>query len=215
MATIEHVNKARKAQGPCYTCDKPIEAGQAYDWFKANRFSRRYVWHHDCQQPRGSVLEANEKRSTAMAAFEDAYDAVDAIRTNLDTYQEAPEGHTDEDGTWTPEIAAAALLDDLRAAAGSCVEGVANAAEMWHESANNIEDGFGQATSQSDEMNERGDDWEQVASDIETITDEVDEYDASQWGDGGENPWIGWAEWAESALDAFTEVLGDQEGALS
>jgi hypothetical protein len=87
---------------------------------------------------------------------------------------------------------------------------------MWRESASNIEDGFGQPTSQSDEMNERADDWEQVATDIETLRDEVDDWDASQWvAEDEDDPWTAWTEWAEQALDTFTELLGDQEGALS
>jgi hypothetical protein len=216
MATIQHVNKARKDQGRCVICTEKVLVGQPYNWFQANRFAPRYVWHDTCPAPRGSVLESNEKRSTAMAAFEGAYDEVDAIRNRLSAYQEVPEGRTDEDGTWTPETAAESLLDDLGAVSAACAEGVNSAAEMWRESASNIEDGFGQATTNSDEMNERADEWEQVATDIETLRDEVDEWDASQWvAEDEADPWIGWTEWAESVLDSFTELLGDQEGTLS
>jgi hypothetical protein len=114
MAAIEHVNKARKAQGPCHACNREIEAGSAYNWFRANRFSPRYAWHTDCPAPRGSVMESNEKRSTAMAAFEDAYDEVDRIRGKLDEYQTAPESYLEAqkgvDAPWTPETAAESLL---------------------------------------------------------------------------------------------------------
>jgi hypothetical protein len=220
MAVIEHVNKARKAQGSCHACHREIEAGSAYNWFRANRFSPRYAWHTDCPAPRGSVMESNEKRSTAMAAFEDAYDEVDRIRGKLDEYQTAPESYLEAqkgvDAPWTPETAAESLLDDLRDISTTCGNGVSEAAEMWRESASNIEEGFGQATSQSDEMNERADDWEQVAMDVERCPDDVDEWDASQWvAEDEDDPWTAWTEWAEQALDSFNDLLGDQEGALS
>lgn len=215
MPAATHVNKARKSQGPCYTCHRDIKVGDAYAWYKANRFSPRYAWHAECTAPRPSVLEANEKRSAATAAFENANDEVDAIRGKLDGYQVAPEVVGGEAEAWTPETAAESLLDDLGGVSQHCAEGVSEAAEMWRESATNIEDGFGQATSQSEEMSDRADEWEGIATDIETLRDELDEYDASLWSDAGENPWIGWTSWAESALDAFNDLLGDYEGSLS
>lgn len=191
MAQTHHVASARKTKDgkrpSCCTCHQPIEVGQAYSWNQPSRFSARYQWHQSCKAPRPSTLEPNEKRGAAYAAFEDAYDSIDALREQ----------------EWTdPE----ALLDAWKDIVSTCAEGVREAAEMWRESASNIEDGFGHETEQSMEQNEHGDTYEGVADDIDQQADELDDYEADQW----ENL----QQWVDATLDSMSELLGDCEGSL-
>ena len=192
MARITSVTAARKrkpGQPPfvCYTCRKPIVEGQAYNWVQPSRFSSRYNWHADHAPPPPSVLESNEKRARAMEAFESAYDELDAIDTDA---------VTDADD----------LMTLIREVLDSCAEGVREAAEMWRESATNIEDGFGHATTISDEMNEHADLYDGVADEVEQVADGLDEYRADEWDSI--------VEWARSAVEAAGEDLGSAEGEI-
>jgi uncharacterized protein YukE len=190
MARTTYVASARKTKGgerpTCYTCQEPIGVGQAYAWNQPSRFSRRYQWHQDCPAPNPSVLETNEKRSTALAAFEDAYDALSNL--TFVAYNDDVE----------------AFMADLQGILDQCAEGVREAAELWRESANNIEDGFGHATSTSDEMNDHADTYDSVADEVEQCADQLDERDAFE----------SFEEWTEAAVATVTEDLGNVEGNL-
>lgn len=190
MARTTHVASARKTKDGerpfCYTCHEPIEVGQAYAWNQPSRFSRRFSWHETCPAPGASVLESNEKRGTAMGAFEDAYKALDDLKP--EEYKEDPE----------------AFLADIKSIVEQCAEQVREAAEMWRESASNIEDGFGHTTSTSEEMEEHADTYEGVADEVEQCGDQVDERDQFET----------FAEWAEAAVATVSEDLGNTEGNL-
>lgn len=182
MARTQTVDKARasKKSRTCFTCNQAIEVGQSYRWNQPTRWSMRYNWHTACAAPPASSLESNDKRAAAMAAFENAY-------ANLD----------DLDLT-DPEAVADALTDIVDTA----TEGVREAAEMWQEAADSIEQGFGHSTYQSEELAEHADVYEQVASTIESI--DVEPYDAENDD----------AEWAVAQVDAVRSALNDAEGDL-
>jgi hypothetical protein len=190
MARTTYVASARKTKDgerpTCYTCQEPIGVGQAYAWNQPSRFSRRYQWHQSCKAPNPSMLESNDKRAAAMAAFEDAYEALSGL-----TFEEYKE---DEES----------LKGDLQGILDGCADGVREAAEMWRESASNIEDGFGHATSTSDEMEEHADTYESVADEVEQCGNEIDERDQFE----------SFEEWAEAAVATVTEDLGNVEGNL-
>lgn len=190
MARTTHVASARKTKGGerpvCFTCHFPIGVGQAYAWNQPSRFSPRYQWHETCAAPGASVLESNEKRGTAMGAFEDAYATLSEL--TFEDYNE------DTD----------ALVADMQAALDQCAESVREAAEMWRESASNIEDGFGHATSTSEEMEEHADTYETVADEVEQCADQIDDRDQFE----------SFEEWAEAAVATVSEDLNNAEGNL-
>jgi hypothetical protein len=168
MARAEYIKSARasKFDRTCYTCRQPIEVGQGYARNQPSRYSPTYQWHTACASPPASVLETNDKRSQAMAAFEDAYASLDAIGDDI-------EGDEVE-----------SALTDLR---DTAAEGVREAAEMWREAQQSIEDGFGHATYQSDEMGDHADTYDGVADTIESIDiepwhedNDLDEYRTEQ-----------------------------------
>lgn len=183
MARITYVAKAQpsKFARVCYSCREPIEVGQAYNWTKPSRYSSKYVWHAGHAAPPGSVLETNDKRSQAMAAFENAYAA-------LDEFEFDAEGDP---------------AGDLEAIVSEAAEGVQEAAEMWREGAQAIEDGFGHPTYQSDEMNDHADVYEGVAQAIESIY--VAPFDAEH-----DTP----EEWVEEHVEGVRSELSNVEGDL-
>jgi hypothetical protein len=153
MARITTVEKAQKSkrERTCYSCHQSIEVGQSYRWTQPSRYSMRYNWHIDCAMPPGSALETNDKRATAMAAFENLYDNLGSLLTDA-------ENDPDFD-----------LEDAVSSALTDAADEVEQAAEMWRESQQAIEDGFGHATYQSDEMAERADEYDGVAQSLQAI----------------------------------------------
>ncbi len=146
MARTNYVNKARKAQGDCNYCGKPIEAGTSYKWVAIKtspRSSRRMARHADCPAWKASELTTSSQKSAMLSACESAYDAI---------------------GAWSAEDGIDALEEIVQQAA----EGFREAAEMYRESAQNIEDGFGHATYLSDELNEKADQCDSTADDLES-----------------------------------------------
>jgi len=194
MARTNYVAKARgrkpgKAAFTCYTCHEDIVEGDAYAWNQPSRYSMRYNWHTRCAPPRPSALEANEKRSAAMAAFEDGYDALDQMRN----------AEYGED--FDPEAFVEEIKDNVFT---TVADAVREAGELWRESATNIEEGFGHPTSMSEEYEGYADEVESVADDVESI--DLDEYDEEQWDDVDQ--------WREATLDSAAEELGSFEGNL-
>lgn len=137
-AKIETVFSARKRgvdkygrqlpQHSCFRCEKPIEPGQSYKWYKADRSSQQISWHSDCQPPSRGEMESNPKRATA-------YFAVDGL--------------DDEVAKWSSDD-----VGDLISAVETAVGQLEEAQGMWEESADNIEDGFGHETSASEQQRE-------------------------------------------------------------
>ena len=83
-------------------------------------------------------------------------------------------------------------------------EGVREAAELWRESASNIEDGFGHPTSMSEEFEGYADEVDGIADEVEGI--EPEEYEAEQYNSI--------AEWIDATLDSVVDELGSIEGNL-
>lgn len=155
MATT-HVTSARKTKDGvrpiCCSCGNDVEIGQSYDWFQANRFTRKLAWHSSCKAPRPSALEANEKRSTLMAAFETAYDEIQSLRT------------------LSPEKLVEVTISNFNEIIEAVAEAFREVQEAYEEGASNIEDGFGHSTSASEQQTE----W---AEQCETAADGLDSPD--------------------------------------
>ena len=196
--------RARKDGKPpfrCTTCTQPIEPGQAYAWSQASRFAMRYSWHQTCAAPRASVLEGNEKTSTCMAAFEDADEALSAIDLeSIEVTALADEDNPDDLDTRKRE----ALRSEIESIGQNLQQGIQDAADMYHESASNIEDGFGHATEQSEQAEENATLYEDIASNAEQVVDELDfDYDPEAWDS--------WADWAEDVVQQARDAFGALE----
>jgi hypothetical protein len=172
VAVTQHIKSARKTKDGtrpvCCTCHQPIEVGQGYYKNSPSRFSTTFTWHEGCPGPRDSALEANEKRSTAYAACEDAHEAVDAIDG---VYKDGESDVTDD------QTRARLVMEEVTDIFNALQEGIDAAAEMWRESASNIEDGFGHETEKSQEMNDHADTYESAGQEAADSTDQVTEWD--------------------------------------
>jgi methyl-accepting chemotaxis protein len=178
---VHSVKKARKPQGRCGSCGKDIEVGQGYRYI-APRYGPKKKRHLSCPAFKPSELTSNDKMAALLAALEDG---------------------EEELGAWTP-AEDEPNLDDLQGILQNIAEHIREAAEMWTESAENIEQGFGHATWQSEEF-------EETASEVESFADEVENWslpDPPEKGEDTETPYDEQvATWADEARDAALEAL--------
>ena len=158
VARVKSVGKARKDQGKCGGCDKPILAGDAYKWWTIG-FRSRYKNKRceACPVPPPSARESNEKIATIMAA---------------------------EEG-FNPSNAA--CRDDLVSILEEAAENIRSAGEMWTESAEAMEQGFGHETEQSCEQQEKAEAAEAWADSIDEAAQNLDE---EQGDDEDENAYL-------------------------
>lgn len=102
MARITYVKKARKAQGLCGHCQRPIEVGDPYRHFAPGYHARKQVrcMRSECA-PRQSELTASTMSQVyaAQEAFEDAVgsvDNIDDLRDLFEDYRQEIEAYRDE-----------------------------------------------------------------------------------------------------------------------
>jgi hypothetical protein len=146
VARVKTVTKARKDQGVCGGCDKELRKGDPYRWWTVGFRSRfKNKRCMDCPLPPPSARESNPKIATILAVGED-FD-LDAV--------------SDRDG----------FVSALETAAN----GIRDAAEMWNESADALEEGFQHETSQSEEQREKGEAAESWAEALDDAANSLDE----------------------------------------
>jgi hypothetical protein len=139
----------------CEKCGKVIEVGTPYKWVKpksgpyGGRQRNRCA---GCPSWKPSELTGSAALSTLYGAQEAAEDALAA---------------------WDPEDGVDALAEILTTLA----EGVREAAEVYEESANNMEDGFGHETYQSAELREKAEELNGQADTVESAADDLEEFD--------------------------------------
>lgn len=158
MARVNVVKKAQKAQGKCERCGEEIKAGDSYKWIK----------------PRSHRAARGIKRKRCMTC-PSWRPSETTSSTALSSVYAAQENASDELALWTPDEGTA---DDLRAILQACADGFREGAEAYRESAQNIEDGFGHATAQSEELGEKADTLESSADDLESA--DVEDFDESE-----------------------------------
>jgi hypothetical protein len=146
---VTTVKSARKDAGTCQKCREPVAAGPSYKWFKP-RYGRRVIAHASCPSFRRSELTTNDKLSSLYAIQEEIGDFKVDSETTLED--------------------AKSFMEDQATAAG-------DVAEMYRESASNIEDGFGHATSASEEMEEHASEVEDWASTLRDCLDSLEEFE--------------------------------------
>lgn len=148
IARVKYVKGARKDQGVCGGCSQPIKKGDPYKWWTVGfRARHKSKRCEKCPLPPPSARESNEKVAAVYAAQE-AFD--DAIETAMDR-------------------------DSIVSVLGEYAEGLREAASLWNESADAIEDGFGHETEQSNEQREKGENAESCADQIESDAEGLDD----------------------------------------
>ena len=146
MARITVVQSARKDQGTCSRCGGEIKAGDTYRWVSLRRAYGSIKIKRCMKQE--CRFRPTDLSTSRMAEIDQAHEDADFGDT-LDTITEA--------------------MQDFAST-------VRDVGDGYIESADNIEDGFGHATMQSDELREKG----------EALTDWADELE--NWEPSEEEP---------------------------
>lgn len=196
MARVTVVKKSQKAQGRCEKCGKELPVGSAYKWCapRAGNFARGYrrVRCLDCPSWRPSETTSSAARSAVYGA------------------QEAAEDRLND---WDREDA-----EELRSILTDAAEGVREGSECYRESQSNMEDGFGGATSVSDELGEKADTLEQAADELESAADDIEDWegedDARSEALASETVWIVKAAGGDNVLGVVFETEDDAEEAM-
>ncbi len=174
----------------CGKCGKDIQIGMGYKWVapRAHRAAHgvKRIRCLDCPGWKQSEL-------TSSAALSVIYGGQEAAEDELSKL-EAPDIIDDTE----------AILEELRGIATQMGEAALEAAEIRHEAASAIVDGFGHETSQSDELQYDGDSLEEWANDLENInledfTEEADEDDLE----------VELSDWFEAQLSEVSEAVGN------
>jgi hypothetical protein len=156
MARVTYVKSAKGRKDGhsrrCIKCGTEILPGQPYKWFanRIGRYSQRKNFCANCRI-RPSDQTTSPHLQTIYAAQEAAEDALAQV----------------------PE----ATLTDLAEIVREYANGVREASESYTESADNMEDGFGHETQQSEEIREKAEACESAADEIESMADEIEGMD--------------------------------------
>lgn len=147
MARVTVVKAARKPQGRCEKCGTELGVGSSYKWCapRAGKFTKGFKRKRclNCPHWRPSETTSSSARSSVYAAQEAAEDAL---------------------RVWGRED-----VGDLQAILSDAAEGVREGAQAYEESAQNMEDGFGHATSMSEELQEKAQTLNDAADELENI----------------------------------------------
>lgn len=153
MARITYVKKSQKPQGNCGFCGKPIEVGTSYMWVKPSRFDRTMKRHAGCKVWSPSEMATNEKTAAFLAVFEVADEAA----------------------------AEATTAEELRDILTTAAESLREVGQMYADSAQAVEDGFGHSTTMSEELQEKADALESAADELESAADDIEDGDDVEW----------------------------------
>lgn len=183
---VTFVKKARKFQGKCDHCGEPIEAGQAYKYFQP-RFGPAHKRHIACPHWKPSQMVSNEKLSALYAAQEAAEDSIDGWKPS------PQDKHLD--------------TSELEGILSDAAQDFREVSEMYSESAQNIEDGFGHSTSMSEEMTEKAEEIESFADNLESAVfddppEKEDDMSLDEWEDAVDD-------WANECGDAARSLLDE------
>lgn len=144
MARVHHVKKRTigkrgERELNCSTCRQPIEYGDPYKWFKRKSAYGGTVFAYHPD----CQIRPSHRTTSRMGEIYDAQEDFD--------------------------ISGAESVDDIRSDVESFAQIVRDVAEGYRESQENMESGFGHATSQSDELGEKADELENWADELESV----------------------------------------------
>ena len=211
MARVTYVKSAKGRKDgrarKCSNCGTEIKPGDAYKWFanRIGRYSQRKDFCADCRI-RPSMQTTSPHLQTIYSGQEAAEDTLAAGGNDLS-------------------------LTDIADAVRGYAEALREASESYGESADNMEDGFGHETQQSEEIREKASECESVADTVEGTADDIegmddpdaeedefaDDYEGET--DEDDKP-VDADEWAEhvqakrderreAAMDAANDALGE------
>jgi len=155
MARVTYVKSAKGRKDgrarTCAGCGTEIKPGDSYKWFanRIGRYSSRKNYCANCRI-RPSMMTTSANLSALYAAQEAAEDAL----------------------ARNPES-----LTDIAEIVREYAQGVRDVGEMYVESADAMEDGFGHETYQSQEIREKADACESAADEAESAADEIENMD--------------------------------------
>lgn len=143
MPRINRVAKARKDQGSCGRCTKPIKAGDSYVWIKFRHGGKRKRCSDFACRFRQSDLTQSDKLSRVYAAQENAEDTIGALDAADESFE-----------------------DDIKSALEEAAAEIREVAQEYEESAENIREHFSESST-ADECEEKANELESWADDLE------------------------------------------------
>ncbi len=154
MPAVHYVKHARKAHGECGKCGVKIRKRDPYKWWKFRYGGRRVRCANPKCAPRGSDLTNSDKLSRCYSAGESIEDAIEDFKKDF-------------------------ALDDLKSVMEDAANEIREVAEEYRESSQNMEDGLGHETEQSQELSEKGDNLDGRADEIEQAANDL--MDFADW----------------------------------
>lgn len=177
----------------CEACGEPINMGDSYKWVapRAHRAAKgtKRNRHLTCPAWKGSELTSSPHLATIYGAQEGAEE--DLSRITIDSFDDVE-----------------AVAEDIEAIAGTFADSIREAAESYGESADNIEEGFGHETYQSEELRQKSEDVESWAEDAEQF--QVDRLDESELeGLDDDEKLDALNDWLEGQVNNLTDIIYD------
>ena len=168
MARVNKVKAARKAQGNCGSCGKPILPGDPYSWTKP-RYGSKKVRCSSCKF-RQSDLTSSDKLSRLYSAAEALEDSADNARRALEAFAAST---ADQAATYLENFVE--RLTELKDELETQMEEVRSVSEEYQESADNILEYFTSGTELSEELESNSYEVESWADEMDIALDEVAE----------------------------------------
>lgn len=154
MARLHTVKKSRKAQGPCGRCGETIGVGESYLWWKFKRGGLHRRCHRAECRPRYSEYGTTSPHLSGIYSAQERFsDAIMNVEHSADGVEEV-----------------ASLLETF-------AQDIREVAEGYTESADNMVEGFGHETYQSEEIREKAEALEGWADEVESAASDLGGYD--------------------------------------
>lgn len=150
MPRVNYVTKARKDQGACGRCRKPIPVGAPYKYIEF-RYGGRHVRCDSCTFRPSEMTQS--KLSSALAAREDAEDAI---------------------SEWDGED-----IEDLRTALDDCATAIKDCGQEYRDSADTINQ-TAEGSSVAADCEEKADALEGWGDEIESAKDNLEDWDGDE-----------------------------------
>ena len=151
MARIYHIKRARKTW-KCESCGKEIEPGQPYKHVSP----RPGPWAHGRKRTRCAECPTWKQSELTFSKMAGVYAAEEDFAVVM--------------ASWAPEDG----LEEIETALEGFAAQVEEVADEYEESANNIEDGCGHSTYQSEELLEKADGLRDWANDVRSAYGDID-----------------------------------------
>lgn len=153
---VNHVKKCKKPQ-QCGKCNKTIEVGEPYRWIQAKFSAKRIRCDASACSFRQSELVSSEKLSRVYSAQEQLSDFVESW-----------------DGS---------DLQELKDACDECASELKEVAQEYEDSASSIRDAFQGGSSTADDCDEKAENLNTWAEEIESAGNDLEEFEGEEPGE--------------------------------